>query len=48
MYLRCSNTSDDEYTIVRAEQKDLALEQFSAVEEREGSLPDYRFTDLNK
>ena len=48
MYLRCSNPSDDEYTIVRADQKDLALEQFSSVEEREGALPDYRFTDLTK
>ena len=48
MYLRCSNPSDDEYTIVRCEQKGLALEQFSEVEERDGSLPDYRFTDLTK
>ena len=48
MYLRCSNPSDDEYTIVYIEQRDLALEQFSSVEEREGSLPGYRFTDLAK
>ena len=46
MYLRCANKQDEQWTIVRISQKVLAEKYFEKVEEREGMLPDYRFSDL--
>ena len=46
MYLRCANKQDEQWTIVAVSQRDLAEKFFEAIEEREGMLPDYRFTDL--
>ena len=46
MYLRCANKQDEQWTIIRICQKDLAEKYFEKVEEREGMLPDYRFSDL--
>lgn len=46
MYLRCANKQDEQWTIVRMSQKVLAEKYFEKVEEREGMLPEYRFSDL--
>ena len=46
MYLRCANKQDEHWTIVKDIQRVLAEKYFETVEEREGMLPDYRFTDL--
>ena len=46
MYLRCANKQDEQWTIVKDIQRVLAEKYFETVEEREGMLPDYRFTDL--
>ena len=46
MYLRCANKQDEQWTIVAVTKRDLAEKYFEKVEEREGMLPDYRFSDL--
>ena len=46
MYLRCANKQDEQWTIVAVAQRGLAEKYFETVEEREGMLPDYRFSDL--
>ena len=46
MYLRCANKQDEQWTIVKANQRVLAEKYFEKIEEREGMLPDYRFSDL--
>ena len=46
MYLRCANKQDEQWTIVNIAQKDLAEKYFETVEEREGTLPGYRFSVL--
>ena len=46
MYLRCANKQDEQWTIVNIAQKDLAEKYFETIEEREGTLPEYRFSDL--
>lgn len=46
MYLRCANKQDEQWTIVKISQKVLAEKYFEKVEEREGTLPEYRFSDL--
>ena len=46
MYLRCANKQDDQWTIVAVGQRVLAEKYFETIEEREGMLPDYRFSDL--
>ena len=46
MYLRCANKQDEQWTIVKIDQRDLAEKYFETIEEREGTLPEYRFSDL--